>query len=333
MATEPRPGRVILHLHHGATERAIIRAAAELAQMLGVALQGVFLEDEALPELAALPFIREFRLGTGAWQKLDRQQIAEEQRAAAAEARRLLDEAAAALGVTRLFEIISGDPALFVAATSQAGDIIVVAQPRLPAERLVHATARWLEAAHGCAASVLLVPRMLARRAGPVAAVVCAESDPALGDRGAHCRRGGRGAAAAGLGDGGAGEGCGRAGALRRSAPMADFQRPHTRRSAGGCPGRSRLCPTSVWSCWGAVHAGRTTRRYRRISRPREAFRCWWWNPDDAASGARRPNTNTTCKVIVRCRCEVPVANPQGNRGCFMSLRGAKRRGNLHRSA
>jgi hypothetical protein len=180
MATEPRPGRVILHLHQGATERAIIRAAAELARMLGVPLQGVFLDDTALPELAELSFIREFRLGTGAWQKLDRQRIAEEQRAAAAEARRLLDEAAGALGVARLFEIISGDPALFVAATSQAGDIIVVAQPRLPAERLVHATARWLETAHGCAASVLLMPPTLARSAGPVAAVVCAASDPTL---------------------------------------------------------------------------------------------------------------------------------------------------------
>jgi hypothetical protein len=171
MANEPRLHRVILHLRHGAAERAIIRAAAELAQMLGVALHGVFLEDEALPELAALPFIREFRLGTGSWQRLDRQRLAEEQREAAAEARRLLDEAAGALGVTRLFEIIGGDPALFVAATSQAGDVIVVAQPRLPAERLVHATARWLEAAHECAASVMLVPQVLLRRTGPVATV------------------------------------------------------------------------------------------------------------------------------------------------------------------
>ena len=39
-----------------------------------------------------------------------------------------------------LFEMVRGDPALLVAADSQAGDIIVVAQPRLPAERLVHAT-------------------------------------------------------------------------------------------------------------------------------------------------------------------------------------------------
>ena len=59
---------------------AIIRVAAELAHLLGLALHGVFLEEEALPELAALPFIREFRLATRDWRKLDAERIAEEQR-------------------------------------------------------------------------------------------------------------------------------------------------------------------------------------------------------------------------------------------------------------
>jgi hypothetical protein len=172
--------RVILHLRHGLAERVIVRAAAELAQLLGVMLHGVFVQDEALPALAELPFIREFRLGNGSWQKLDRGRLADEQRAATAEARRLLDEVAAASGVTRLFQVISDDPALFVAATLHAGDIIVIAQPRLPADRLVHSAARWLEAAHASAASVMLVPQVLLRRSGPVAAVVCAASDPAL---------------------------------------------------------------------------------------------------------------------------------------------------------
>jgi hypothetical protein len=180
MARQPRQRRVILHLYHGVAERTVIRAAAELAQMLGGALHGVFMEDAALTDLAELPFVREFRLGAGAWQRLDRRRLAEEQRAAAARARQLFDEIAATLGVAQLFEIISGDPALFIAATSQAGDVIVIAQPRLPAERLVHATARWLEAAHACAASVMLVPQVMTRRGGPVAAVVCAESDPTL---------------------------------------------------------------------------------------------------------------------------------------------------------
>lgn len=180
MSARSRHHRVILHLHYGAAMPVIIQVAAELAQLLGLDLHGVYLQEAALPELAALPFVREFRLATGGWHRLDRDQLVREQGSAASEARRQLDEAATALGLVRLFEVISGDPLAFIAAASQTGDIIVVAQPALPAERLVYATAHLLEAVHGCAGSVMLVPRMLARRQGAVAAVVCAESDPAL---------------------------------------------------------------------------------------------------------------------------------------------------------
>jgi hypothetical protein len=179
-AGHTRHHRVILHLHQGSAEQALIRAAAELAHLLGLELHGVYLDEPVLADLAALPFIREFRLTTGEWHTLDRERIVREQSLAASEARRRLDEAASALGVVRLFEVISGDPVAFIAASSQAGDIIVVAQPRLPAERLVHATAHLLEAVHGCAGSVMLVPQALARRRGAVAVVVCAASDPAL---------------------------------------------------------------------------------------------------------------------------------------------------------
>ena len=289
MAIEPQQRRVILQLHHGATERALIRAAAELAQMLGVALHGVFLEDEALSGLAELPFIREFRLGTGEWQKLDRQQLAEEQRAAAAEARRLLDEAAAALGVTQLFEMVSGDPTLFFAATSQAGDIIVVAQPRLPAERLVHATAHWLEAAHGCGASVMLVPQVLARTAGSVAAVVCAESDPALAIAARIAAAAGECTSAADLGASGARQGGGRAGARPRGcrhdgSPPAVSAAWRRRMS---CKGWARAA--SGWSCWRAEHAARTMPRYpRTLRRP--------WRP--SAGRRDRPlNLNSGVRV------------------------------------
>ena len=82
--------------------------------------------------------------------------------------------------MARLFEVVRGDPALWIAAGSQTGDIVVVALPRLPVERLVHTTAHLLEAAHQSAAAVMLVPPTLARRQGPVAAVICEKSDPAL---------------------------------------------------------------------------------------------------------------------------------------------------------
>jgi hypothetical protein len=176
MASEPRHRRIILRLRYGSAEQATVHAAAELARLLGLALHGVFVQEEALSELTALPFVREFRLATGAWQALDPRRIADEQRQAIEQARRLLDEAAAAFGISFLFDTGSDK----LTAVSQRGDIIVVAQPRLPAEQLAHATAGWLEAAHGQGASVLLVPQTLARRKGPIVAVVCAEGDPAL---------------------------------------------------------------------------------------------------------------------------------------------------------
>jgi hypothetical protein len=238
MASEPRLHRVILHLRQGTAERAIIRAAAELAQMLGVALHGVYLEDEALPELAALPFIREFRLGTGSWQRLDRQRLAEEQREAAAEARRLLDEAAGALGVTRLFEIISGDPGLFVAATSQGrrrhrGGAATIASGTAGAS----GGAGWRRR--------MTVPPRSAIAAGAAAADRdggdggMAESDPALGIAARIAVAAEAGAAAAGLGSTGAGDRRNRAGARSGTAGATD-RRPQRRgRDAGGRRARS----------------------------------------------------------------------------------------------
>ena len=255
--------------------------------MLGLALHGVFLEDEALTELAELPFIREFRLATGAWQRLDRRRLAEEQRAAAAEARRLLDEAAARAGRRAAVRDHRRRSGTVHRRYSQAGDIIVVAQPRLPAERLVHATARWLEAAHACAASVMLVPQALARgRArwrrwcvpGRIPHCHC----------GAHRRRGWRAVAAAVLGSAGARRWRrrGRRGprACRHSGSSA---RDIARGDAGGCRCRAWVRATNVWSCWRAAPAGRTTQRYPRILRPRAAFPCWWSNPSPLNSNAR----------------------------------------------
>jgi hypothetical protein len=167
--------RIVLHLRYGSVEPTTLRTAAELARLLGLALHGVFLQDAALAQLTALPFVREFRLATGAWQALDAGRIAEEQRQAAEQARRLLEEAAAAFGVSSLFDL--GDELSLV---SRQGDILVVAQPRLPAEQLAQATAGWLEAAHRRGASVMLVPQTIVRREGPIAAVVCSEADPAL---------------------------------------------------------------------------------------------------------------------------------------------------------
>ena len=166
MAIGPRQRRVILHLHQGAAERGDHPCGGGTRADAGVALHGVFVQDEALSELAALPFVREFRLGTGAWQQLDRPPLAEEQRAAAARgstaARRSRQPLWVSRGCSRSSAATlrcSSPPARKPATSSwwrsRACRRSAWSTPR----------ARWLEAAHGCAASVMLVPQVTVRRA------------------------------------------------------------------------------------------------------------------------------------------------------------------------
>ena len=58
----PHHRRIVLSLHHGAASRSAMRHAAEMARLLDVGLTGIFVEDEAVHGLAAMPFAREFRL-------------------------------------------------------------------------------------------------------------------------------------------------------------------------------------------------------------------------------------------------------------------------------
>ena len=59
--------KVIVGLCHGAADAATMRTAAEFAQLLGLDLHCLFIEDEALLALAELPFAREIRLPTHTW--------------------------------------------------------------------------------------------------------------------------------------------------------------------------------------------------------------------------------------------------------------------------
>ncbi len=172
--------RVVLELYHGGADAETMRAAAEFARLLGLGLHCLFIEDEALLALAALPFARELRLPTHQWSPIDADTMAAELRQAAAEMRRLLDEIIGSVGVPGAFEVLRGDPAACIAAVCQAGDIVVVAQPGPPSVRTTHGIAQAHAAAHGSAASVLLLPAHFRPRRGPVVAVLADAADASL---------------------------------------------------------------------------------------------------------------------------------------------------------
>jgi len=172
--------RLIVELCHGEANPRMLRAVAEFASLLELDLHGLFIEDEALLALAELPFAREIRLPTHEWQKVETGRIAAELRRAAQDAQRLLHEVAAALGVPNAFEVRRGDPAETMAAIASARDVIVVAAQAAPGAGLAPAASRLHAAAHGSAASLLLLPGRLTLRQGAVVALLTDAGDPSL---------------------------------------------------------------------------------------------------------------------------------------------------------
>jgi hypothetical protein len=181
--TKQRPPayrRIIFELSHGVADVEALHTVGELARLLGLELRCLFIEDEAVLSLAALPFAREFQLGRKAWSPMDQERIAAEFRDTAGRVRRTLESALGAAGVASAFEVLRGDPADFVAALCQPDDIVVVADPGLSLGRAAYGFTRLRLAAHHSAAAVMLMPTRLARNTGPVAVLARGTADPAL---------------------------------------------------------------------------------------------------------------------------------------------------------
>jgi hypothetical protein len=168
--------RLILEMGQGQADEATIRLAAELAHGLGLDLHGLFIEDQALLHLAALPFAREIRLPSHQWQAIETSRLESELRHAAEAAHHRLRQAVGDLGITAAFEVLRGEPHLCIAGVCTPADIIVMPaiDKALPQGRAL------LRAVETSGASILLVPPDLVRRSGPVVVVAGGSGDAAL---------------------------------------------------------------------------------------------------------------------------------------------------------
>jgi nucleotide-binding universal stress UspA family protein len=160
MADDPFTARrILVGVDASAASLDALVAAVALAARLGSQLAGLFVEDEDLLRLAALPFGDVVRVPGGGRERLDRASAEAALRAVASHARSALERAASAHHLAWSFRVARGRVAHELLAAAEAADLVVLgaAGHGRPSRGAVGATAR--AAAARARPSVLLLAR------------------------------------------------------------------------------------------------------------------------------------------------------------------------------
>ncbi|PKQ05044.1 MAG: hypothetical protein CVT73_12435 [Alphaproteobacteria bacterium HGW-Alphaproteobacteria-12] len=198
---KPQP-HIVVGLDTSFIAREALSLAARLAASLDARLSGVFVEDENLLALAALPFAREISF-SGEVRGVDPERMLRAMKAQAGSARRMLALAAAEHNVEWSFDIRRGRPLASLAIGAAAGDTLVIRSPGMAAREVGRAVRA---ATREARADVLLVARAAGLRAS-IAAPAILHTGLHTGSPGAHAGMAGRPVAA--LDDGASpGESC-----------------------------------------------------------------------------------------------------------------------------
>ena len=178
--TDARPAwkRMVVGLPQGLADPAAVEAAATLAELLQIELLATFVADATLQTLGELSGVRELRLLEAGWQAIDAGQIERDLLQAAEIARRRFAEAVGTRAVQARFDVIADTETM--TSLLRADDVVAIIEPAHPAERITRQFVGLLEAAFALAGAVLVVPRRIARTAGPIVALATSEQDPAI---------------------------------------------------------------------------------------------------------------------------------------------------------
>ncbi|MDJ1158075.1 hypothetical protein QNA08_07485 [Chelatococcus sp. SYSU_G07232] len=176
----PQFRRIVLELHRSGYDPTTVQLAVELAELMHLDLFGRFIDDPGIVSLAGLPFAREFRVLECEWHVLDSEGVTRSRDLAIAAAQRLFAKAARTSTATCHFEIVHETAAGAARAGVRAEDILVVSQATGAAGRAAEPLPLAVDAAFRTAAGVLIVPGRIARRHGPVVAVVGGPDDPSV---------------------------------------------------------------------------------------------------------------------------------------------------------
>ena len=172
--------RIVLAVSHRPSDDVAGRVALVLAEDLNLDLLGYYPEDVDVLALSAMPFARELRSLEPSWTAIDGTRLAAEVALVAQRAERRFLETVAASGAASSFAVFRGNRVEAIRSLSRAGDIVIVSESAGPDPFATHTTQQLAEAALGSEASVLLVPRRIARQRGAVVALTTRANDTSI---------------------------------------------------------------------------------------------------------------------------------------------------------
>jgi K+-sensing histidine kinase KdpD len=135
--------RVIVGLDPVRQSRALLEAAAELADHMQAELLGLFVENQDLLHFAGMPFAREVGFESATRRMLDVESMERTFRALAREARQTLELIAGGTKLQWSFRVVRGAPAAELLAAAEESDLVIAnletPPPSRSSVRVVHA--------------------------------------------------------------------------------------------------------------------------------------------------------------------------------------------------
>lgn len=172
--------RMLVRLPQNAGDYAAVGVMAQFAGLMGASVVATFVQDVELVEVAALPCVRELRPFGGGWHPIEGPELLRQLELAATTARRLFHDTVRPTRIKASFNVARGPLADVMGASPAADDIVVIIEPRNPAERVTQQFTRLVDAAFGASFAVMVVPSRIARTTGPIAAVMSGPDDPSI---------------------------------------------------------------------------------------------------------------------------------------------------------
>lgn len=181
MTALQRPfGRMVLALPHSVMDYSGVEVATGLAERLGVQCLATFIVEPAISSLGVRPGAQEFKSVAAGWQPIEHENLTRDIQDAVAIARRRFAAATGGRSTETVFHLVHGVTGEIVASLARDDDIVVMIEPRHPADRITRQFRDFMAAAFQASSSIMLLPSHVLRQQGPVVAVATVPDDAAI---------------------------------------------------------------------------------------------------------------------------------------------------------